>query len=131
MPVPRAALPAVLLLAAATTACSSPDPDAAPPPTTTATQTSSASPTPEDRYVLLLTDSGLFPNIGEVPDFWLTKGRLACELLDRNHGDIVATRFDVQDELVVMPPQGPGYADPELTDRAITIVDAASLHLCP
>lgn len=125
-PTRLALLAAPLLLA--TVACSSGEPDAAPATTISPT---TAAPSPDEQYLDVLRTSGVVPNVADADPFWLEQGRTACQLLERNAGDLVDARFTMAENLVVYPPEGEGFADPDLTRRARTVVDAAAEHLCP
>jgi ABC-type transport system substrate-binding protein len=93
-------------------------------------ETSVAETPPEDLYINSLAASGLFPSnaAGDARDVWIRTGRAACDLLESN-GDITATRFEIYTTIIEYSRQG--SADPDLAERAVTIVDGASRYLCP
>lgn len=131
----RLAVP--VALAAAVASCASgetaADTTTAPTPasTTTTTTASSAAPSPEDAYLAMLARAGDFPGSeGEARALWLSRGQDACRQMELT-GDVVQARFATVDALADWSPQGQGRAEPGLAERAITLVDAAMLHLCP
>lgn len=116
-------LAAVLALAGC---AGDPEPPAARPSSTT---TTTPPPSPEDSYINTLDRTGLIPGVtGSVRSVWIRTGRTACRLLKIN-GNVVTTRIKIGGMLVDY--SGEGWAEEGLAERAVAVVAAAQLHLCP
>lgn len=131
-PLRPAALLAATLLTASVAACSSGEADTDPAPSSpSAATTTTAAPSPEDDYLAALDATGLFPNVQtDARELWLRRGDEACRHLERT-GKVVEARFAMTDALADWSPEGQGRGEPGLADKAVILVDAAQLHLCP
>jgi hypothetical protein len=85
----------------------------------------------EDLYVGVLARSGLFPaNVAtDAKTIWVRYGSQACQALAAPGGDDVRARSVVFEALGKSSSRG--FAEPGLADKAVEIVKAAKLHLCP